>query len=449
MNTKNAFVKDSFITLIRQITSIIIGVLLIVIIARGLGPELQGQYTLITVFPLLITMFLNLGLNISTVYFVSKGEINLNEAFTNNLVIGVILSGISVFVGLVFINLWGNQLFPEIHYKYLYLILITVPFILMNSFFQTIFQGIQNFKIFNTVLVITQLTNLALVILLVIWFKIGLFGALISFLLGHVITFIFILWVFLFKYKVTINKHSLLDPSYIKKSISYGLKSYLSNLVTFLNYRQSLFFIGYFISPLAVGLYSVSINVAEKLSVFTQSISTVLLPKIASLRTDAERNELTSIVSRFTLTFMLILIIPIFFLSDFIVRVLFGLEYIQSSLFLKILLPGIAFLAVEKILSNDIAARGKPEVNMYVSIFNVVFSVILNLILIPIYGVLGAAVTTSFIYSVSFCIKSYLFSKITGERLSSFILIKKKDLILLSKFIIRITKKKGMTLRGQ
>lgn len=93
---------------------------------------------------------------------------------------------------------------------------------------------------------------------------------------------------------------------------------------------------------------------------------------------------------------------------------------------MKILLPGIALLAVEKILSNDIAARGKPEINMYVSIFNVIFSTILNVFLIPMYGATGAAIATSISYSLSFIIKAVFFKRVTGEALISFFYLKGK-----------------------
>lgn len=436
MTKENSFIKNSFITLVRQLTSIVIGTLLIIIIARVLGSELQGEYALITNFPAILMMFVNLGINISTVYYVSRQEINAGESFFNNLIIGIILSVIGVIAGFITIYFFGDKLFKDIDdHSYVYLILLALPFMLLNTFFQTIFQGIQDFRVFNTILVVTQFTNLFLVLALIVVFDYGLVGALIAFISGHALTLIFIL-VFSVKRFNLKRSNMRLNIPYLKKSFKYGFKSYMSNLVTFLNYRINIYLLGFFIGNGAVGLYFTALNLGEKLSVFTQSISAVLMPRIASMGTEEERNHLTSIVSRFTMVFMLAFAVFLFFTIDFLAPVL-GSDYKQTPFFLKILLPGISLLAVEKLLSNDIAARGKPEINMNVSIFNVIFSTILNLILIPEYGATGAAIATSISYSLSFVIKAILFKRVSGEAYAKFLLFKKEDILLVKRLIAR------------
>lgn len=436
MKKPNSFLKNSYITLVRQFTSIVIGTLLIIIIARVLGRELQGNYALITTFPAILMMFVNLGMNISTVYYVSRQEIDPGESFFNNLIIGVALSIIGIVAGFITIYFFGDIVFKDINdHSYVYLILIGLPFMLLNTFFQTIFQGIQDFKVFNTILVVTQITNFLLVLILIVLFDFGLMGALIAFISGHALTFVFIL-IFSVK-RFNLSRENLkLNVPYLRKSFHYGFKSYMSNLVTFLNYRINIYLLGFFIGNGAVGLYFTALNLGEKLSVFTQSISSVLLPRIASMGTEEERNQLTSIVSRFTMVFMLVLSIVIFFIIDFIAPVL-GHEYKETPFFLKILLPGISLLAVEKLLSNDLAARGKPEINMNVSIFNVIFSTILNIILIPKYGATGAAIATSISYSLSFIIKAVIFKKVTGEPFAKFLLFKREDVLLVKRLLLR------------
>lgn len=436
MTKPNSFLKNSYITLVRQFTSIVIGTLLIIIIARVLGRELQGNYALITTFPAILMMFVNLGMNISTVYYVSRQEIDPGESFFNNLIIGVILSIIGIVAGYITIYFFGDIVFKDIKdHSYVYFILIGLPFMLLNTFFQTIFQGIQDFKVFNTILVVTQITNFLLVLILIVLFDFGLMGALIAFISGHALTFVFIL-IFSVK-RFNLSRGNLkLNVPYLRKSFHYGFKSYMSNLVTFLNYRINIYLLAFFVGNGAVGLFFTALNLGEKLSVFTQSISSVLLPRIASMETEEERNQLTSIVSRFTMVFMLVLSIVIFFIIDFLAPVL-GHEYKETPFFLKILLPGISLLAVEKLLSNDLAARGKPEINMNVSIFNVIFSTILNIILIPIYGATGAAIATSISYSLSFIIKAVIFKKVTGEPFSKFLLFKREDVLLVKRLLLR------------
>ena len=69
------------------------------------------------------------------------------------------------------------------------------------------------------------------------------------------------------------------------------------------------------------------------------------------------------------------------------------------------LLPGIIAGAGERIYSNCIAAAGKPEWNMHVSFLVVLLNIIFNIVLIPKYGLLGAAWATSAVYLFSAMIK--------------------------------------------
>ena len=73
----------------------------------------------------------------------------------------------------------------------------------------------------------------------------------------------------------------------------------------------------------------------------------------------------------------------IFLIIDFIINIFFGEEYLNASLAFSILLPGIVFLSGSRILSNNIAARGKPEVNLYIAGIIFFISILGNLVFIP------------------------------------------------------------------
>lgn len=432
---KNTFLSNSIITLTRQVVSIVIGILLLVIIARALGPEGQGKYTLITYLPLMLMTFLNLGLNTSTIYFVSKKEIELKEAFVTSVLSAVFLALISVVIGIVTIFLMGESKFSAIDASLLYLSLCALPFMFLMIFLQTIFQGIQNFKLFNTVLVVQQFGTLFSLVLLLFVFKLELEGAILSFILGYFLSVLYSIIMLFRVYKIDFSIRYF-SWEYVKKAISYGLKTHTSNVMTFLNYRLGVLLVGVFISPAAVGIYTVAVNLGEKISIFSQSFSQVLLPRIASSKLEEDRNKITATVSRFIMAFIICVSLAIYLFTDLIFWV-FGEEYRDSSHILQLLLPGLTVLAVEKILSNDLAGRGRPDLNMYVSFVNVGLNVVLNLLLIPQYGVRGAAIASSLTYIVSFIIKILIYRKVTKQPIKEFLLIKGSDI----KMVMSLAKK--------
>jgi O-antigen/teichoic acid export membrane protein len=428
MSVERSFIKNSFITFTRQVSNIVIGMLLLSVLGKYLGDKGFGDYTLLTLFPTVLLTFLTLGVNTSTIYFVSRKEVDLNTVFNNNIIIGTLLSIISILVGLIAIMIFSEQLFKETPTALVYLSLMAVPFLFLREYFQTVFQGLQDFKAFNTLMVQNQLSILSFAFILVIIFDYGLRGALLAFILGNAITVVTMIFKLVRHHSVSFKWNSF-SWEYFKKSVNYGLKAHVSNFASFLNYRTVVFILGYFSTGSAVGRYSAAMNLGERLSIFAVSFSSVLYPKISSTNSEADRNRITSIVSRNVFLITILMAMVAFVLSDFIVYMIFNKSFTETPLLLKIMLPGFALLAVEKVLSNDIAGRGRPELNMWLSIYNVLFNVILNLFMVPAFGVIGAAVSTTITYFFSFILKIIIFKRLTGEGYLNFLVVKKSDFL--------------------
>lgn len=437
MGDNRSFLQNSFLTFTRQIANIAIGVLLLVVLARILGPGGQGKYSLITLLPTVLLTFLTLGINTSTIYYVSKGEVELNTVYNNNILSGLFLSFISMMVGAVVIYFFSDHFFNQTPHVLLYFCLLSLPFMFLREFFQTVFQGLQDFKLYNTAMVINQFSILASIVLFTLVLGWGLVGAISAFISGNLITVMFMIRALKKQHKLKARLHSF-SFAYFKKSVKYGLKVHISNFASFLNYRIVIFLIGYFMVDSAVGIYVTAMNIGERLTIFAASFSNVLYPKVASCESEEERNRLTSVVSRNILALSVSLAIIGALVAKDLIVYLFGGEYRESAGLLQIMLPGIAFLSVEKILSNDIAGRGKPELNMYLSIFNVGFNFILNVFLIPKHGLAGAALAATITYFVSFICKAFMFRIVTKEPFHRFLLIKKEDIRLYKRAAMKV-----------
>ena len=89
---KKGVFHNSVLTLIRLALSIALGLLATMIIARDLGAEGQGKYTLAILLPTLLYTLLNSGLSTSTVYFIGKGKYSDDEVYSTNLLSSLLLS---------------------------------------------------------------------------------------------------------------------------------------------------------------------------------------------------------------------------------------------------------------------------------------------------------------------------------------------------------------------
>lgn len=64
------------------------------------------------------------------------------------------------------------------------------------------------------------------------------------------------------------------------------------------------------------------------------------------------------------------------------------------------LLPGVVVMAWGRVLANGASARGKPGVYLAATSLGLVVNVIANVVLIPRYGIVGAAVATTLVYAL-------------------------------------------------
>lgn len=423
------FLKNTLMTISRQISAILIGLLYTVIIARALGPSGNGMYQLVILLPTMLMTILNLGVGSASVYFIGQKKFDIHTIAKNNSVLGLVLSFISIVLGLLFVLLFGEQYFSTIPLSYVYLTLMVMPFLFLNEYYLVLFQGKQDFKSFNLLALSRQIIALFSVVLFLLAFKIGLVGSIIAFVLGILTQYVITLYLLRKKLNVKILQGSF-SKDYLKDSINYGIKAHMSNILSFVNYRADLFIIGFFINPVAVGLYTAAVSIGERLWVVSQAISSVLFPSVSSLEKIEEKNRLTAMISRNVCALSIATGVLFFLFSDLFIYVLFGDQYIESSTVLKILLPGITLFAVDRILSNDLAGRGKPQINMNVSLFTVSLNIILNIILVPIYGINGAAFSTSFTYCLSSVIKVFIFKRETKVPIHQLVLLQKEDLII-------------------
>lgn len=440
MNYSKTFITNTIMTLSRQISSILLGLLSTIIIARVLGPEGNGMYQLIVLLPTTLNTLLNLGFGTSSIYYIGQKKYELNDIIKTNSVTGFFISITAIIIGFIIVLFFSNELFEGVPRAYLYLILAILPLLLINDFYLMIFQGVQDFKSYNSLALIRQIIQLISLTIFLIFFNTGLVGTVAAFSFGVISQFLITLYLLKNRLKISILKGKF-SKNYFKKAFSFGIKAHFSNVLSFLNYRADMYIISFFLNPAAVGLYGVAVNISERLWIVSQSISSVLYPAISSSNSIENKNRLTSTISRNVFFFSVLGGIVFYFISDFVIKLLFGPEYNESSTILKILLPGIILFSVDRILSNDLAGRGKPELNMYTSIFTVISNILLNILLIPIIGISGAAISTSITYTLSTIIKMKLFKNHTGIKYSKFVLLQREDFLLYKELLKKVRRK--------
>jgi O-antigen/teichoic acid export membrane protein len=399
-------------TLSRQFVTVALGLGLSIFLARILGPEQNGIYNLAILLPLLASKFLDLGVPSANAYFLGRGDISLRIAMRTTLRLWFILSVLGMALSVLVIWEWGQRLFPNVPMSLLWLAIMLFPVILAQVFFSSLLRGIQDFQRYNRILLVGPLVTLITSVILIWVLKLEVIGALLALLLGTLIQVILAYFNISQQHKHSELKQSI--SNYAKASIGYGWKVQLSTVISFINYRIDLLLVNFLLNPLAAGIYIVSVQLAERLWMLSQAVDIVILPRLSALHDDeASRLRLTPLVARwvFILSFIGAFILAILGLP--FIRIVYGSEYVGAYRALLWLLPGIVLISGTRVLANDISARGRPELNMYTAWLILIINIVANLLLIPHFGIEGAAIASTIAYTANSFAKLVQYSSLS------------------------------------
>jgi O-antigen/teichoic acid export membrane protein len=422
------FFSNSMYTFGRQIVNAVLALLISVLLARGLGPQGNGIYSLVILVPVVTLSVLNLGIGPGTVYVTGKKRYSTKTIIGSTVFLAAILAVVGSVLAFLIINFYSETLFPGVPKSLLNLILISIPFYFLIDAAISLMQGFQDFIAFNLIHLLTRIINLVLLVIFLFVLKVGNVGAIVAWIGTYIILLISIPfttgeihWRTLWELRV--------GKAAIREIVGYGVRAHPANLATFLVYRIDRFLLNLLVNPAEVGVYVVAVGLVERLWMVSSSVSTVLFPRIAdSKETESAKKTLTTLVSRYVLWITAILGIGMAVLSRPLVNILFGEQYSRAVGAMVVLIPGVILLSVSRTLSSDIAGRGYPEFNSYVAVASLIANVTLNLLLIPRLGLLGAAAASTITYSLTFIVKLIIFSSLSNVSWKLIIVPQKGDL---------------------
>lgn len=424
---KTSFLKATSITLVTRVINLCIGILVSILLARLLGPEQRGIYALALLIPSFAAMFTGVGLGPSTIYFLGKKKYPPQTIAGTNITISVYISITAVLLTVGFIILFKETFLLGVPVYAFVLVVCAIPFVKFTSILTTVVLGIHKYVAYNVINIVHVTTQAALFGLLLLVSAFNLSSVLIVYLIATVVVFT----VAIIYLKKQLGTFTLkIDREYLKDAFSYGLKAYLGTIISFLHLRIDQLIINFFLNPVAVGFYAISAGLTERLWLLSESAGTILFPRISSESDETEKKRFTPLLCRNILLLTVVGAGTLFYLGRWLIELLYSTEYLDSIPAFKILLIGTIFVSGSKILANDISGRGKPLINSYINGVSLVVNILLNIILIPQYGIVGAAWATTISYSMVFLVRLIAYIKISGNTIFDTVIVKPSDATL-------------------
>ena len=438
----NKFTRNTFITFFSQGLILVFTLGTSVLLARALGPEKRGIYSLAMILPSFLLYFTCFGIGQSSIFYLGSKKYSPKEILGNNFILVILVSILTILIGLIITFFFNNALFPGIERKYLFCAIFLAPPLIFFSFTTSILLGLQSIKKYNLIYLFNKFFLLfSFLVIFVLGIKFKVIYVIIT---EVIVIFISCIILFFITKKETRGISFKFNKKYFKNSFLYGIKIYFGIIISFLHNRIGILLINSFLNPLMVGFYSIGVGLSEKIYLISDSVATVLFPRIASEKDKLKIKNFTPIIFRNILWTIIFINTIIFILAKWIIVFLYSNVFFASIKPFQILLIGAVAISGSKILESDIKGRGKPMFITWITSISTVLNIVLSIFLIPRLGILGAAWATTISYTINLMCLLIIYCKLSNNSMINMLFIQKSDLKLyLNLFVVLKNKMKN------
>ncbi len=412
-------VKGTGIIFAGSLFTILLGFPSKILVVRSLSQADYGIYSLalvvLGIFTILPMLGLSEGITRQLAYYKDSKQ-KIDEIISFSLIIILIsgiLSSILLYVlsGTISVTVFKNPSLSEP----LKIFSLVIPFALITNIIIFIFRGFGKVEVkvyFQDILYKVFFITFVVVVFVK---GLSLIGILYSVAASYIITTIVLIFYSSDILRVSINKKVFYTGIELLK---FSLPLLLVGMLGMIISGTDTLMLGYFRTPQEVGQYNVARSLAGLIPMFIGSAAYIYLPVASQLYSEKGPKELArtyQIITKwlFSGTFPIFLILLVF--PSIVLSTLFGSSYVSASIALQILAIGLMFHVVNGLNGLSLIVIGKTKIITIITFFTMVLNVILNFVLIPQFGIVGASIASfsSFVFTNIFAsLVLYQFSRI-------------------------------------
>jgi O-antigen/teichoic acid export membrane protein len=207
---------------------------------------------------------------------------------------------------------------------------------------------------------------------------------------------------------------------------AFGLRAQLSTVLQFFSYRFDLFLVNATAGLGAAGVYSVATLLAESVWYIPSAVGLVLAPRVAA-GVEGDDDDVTAAICRGTLLVSVAGAIVIAALAPLLVLLLFGSSFLPAVVPIWVLLPGVVALGLDKPIASYQLGRGRPQISLYVALLATPITIAAYVLLIPRYGIVGAAAGSTISYVATTAIEIVYLHRVSPLRFGSLVIPRRSD----------------------
>jgi O-antigen/teichoic acid export membrane protein len=401
-----SFFRNALSTLLASVISVPIQLATSILLARWLSVADRGNYSVAIAFATALGMLVELGWGPAVIYRLRRAKAPSASVSAAAITAALGMGAVAAALCLPFQDWIRARLLDGAPLELLLFALAIVPAHLTWVFFGSIARGLSRFQLENASHLLLFAGRLVGVIVALVIAGGGLREALIVYLVVEA-TVAFGIFAVIARQT---GLRALPEAVEVRETLRFGVKAYVSRLAIKLQDRFDVFMLAYFLGdPQQVAFYAVAVTLTAQMKLLPEAVGRAIYPQVAGVPED-EAAALTARALRHSLALSLASLLALAAVMPFAIPWIYGAPYAASIAPFLVLLPGMALYSLFRLTSNYFGGVGRQRANMQTQILASVVNVVLNLVLIPRIGVLGAALanvlsnaTGAVLITVAFC----------------------------------------------
>ncbi|WP_128905745.1 flippase [Halorubrum amylolyticum] len=396
----------------------VLGFLFVAAATRLTSSSEYGTFVLGLSIVMFVQGFSSLSIHRSLDYFIPKylAESNNGKAkktLQNAFVIGIISSTLGAILLVIFRG-YIESLFEEPQLGFVLLILcLLIPIQTINNLLLTTFNSVKKIKYSVLMKNIINPITRTISIVILLFGGAGVLGLVGGHLIGIIVTISF--GIVFFLYELDWFRKTTAQPISNRALISYSLPLVLAGVIYSIVGQIDSFVIGYYLTSSEVGHYQVAYLLGSNLLIVLSAITPIFKPMIAEVNSDtATLRTRFQLATRWVTMLSLPIAITLVLAPGIYLSLFFTDEYTVANTALVALVIGYMLNASSGPEGMVLEGLGYTRLTLFNSVVLVIINGILDIILIPQIGILGAGIGTATALAIAGfagIIEIYLFEK--------------------------------------
>ena len=358
-----------------------------ILAARALAPAGRGELSAMILWYIFLGSVFSLGIPSALTYRLRRHPEQISELSGAALALSLAVSAVACAVGFFGLPHWIPQYSPQILF-FARVFLLNTPVAVFMVIGRAALESQGHFTASNLSLVVPPLMTLAGLLLLWATHKFTPVNAGWCYVLAGVPS---VIWMGRsFYHTVCPRFHHLFQSA--RLLLSYGIRSYGIDLCGTLSLYVDQALVIRILRPSMMGTYVVALSLSRMLNAFHTAVVMVLFPRAVS-RPPREVLEMTGRAVRMTTLLTTVCGAGIMLAGPRLLVLLYGPEYRGAAAILRILVVEVILGGATQVMSQAFMALSRPGVITTLQAIGLLLTVPLMLVLVPRFGIEGAALS--------------------------------------------------------